>query len=46
MGIDSTGAYDSMALLMRPFSHKWKNLKNIANECTPNIEKQWIFDPF
>ena len=46
MGLEGTGAYDSWALLMRTFSHKWRNFKNIANDCTPHMEKQWIFDPF
>ena len=46
MGIHSTGAYDSLALLMRPFSHKWRNLKNIANDCSPHMEKQWILTNF
>ena len=46
MGIDSKETYGLLALLMRPFSNKWWNLKNIANECTPHIEKQWILTHF
>ena len=46
MGLESMKTYGLLALLMRPFSHKWKNLKNIANDCTPHMEKQWILTNF
>ena len=46
MGIHSMKTYGLLALLMRPFSHRWRNLKNIANDCTPHMEKQWILTNF